>query len=211
MTCFLQSFQRFTKFTWMLLTNGTRKLGFLRYNNQLNWQFYSVPSKMPKCHRHTNYTYHHRYGGKPGANSDPAIDFTEALFPWYFNCGCTSMMRRPENYPTVYSMCRNESPWGPCGLIVMLLSVYMIPSSNVNIFRVTDPLCEEFTGGILAQRSGTQSFIVHTHMSEQTRRQRFETPSGSLWRHCNDMSRGSHCMCLDATGHYISEWKLCED
>ena len=135
---------------------------------------------MPKCHRHISYTYHHRYGETPGANTNPAIDFTEALFPWYLNCGCTSVMRRPENCPTVYSMCSNESPWGPCGLMAMLLSVYMMPSSNGNIFRVTEPLCEEFTGGIPAQRSGTQRFIVHTHTWVSKR------DAGDLIRHRAD-------------------------
>ena len=66
----------------------------------------------------------------------------------------------------------------------------MVTSSNGNIFRVTGPLCEEFA----AQRPVTWSFDVffdlrpNKRSSKQSRGWLLETPSRSLWRHCN----GSH-------------------
>ena len=65
----------------------------------------------------------------------------------------------------------------------------MMTSSNANIFRVTGPLCGEFTP---SQRPEARSFDVffdmrlNKRLSKQSRRRWFETPSSSLWRHCND-------------------------
>ena len=62
----------------------------------------------------------------------------------------------------------------------------MMTSSNGNIFRVTGPFP--------SQRPVTQSFDVFSDLrlnkrlskqSWQSRRRWFETPSHSLWRHCN--------------------------
>ena len=72
-------------------------------------------------------------------------------------------------------------------------SVDMMTSSNGNIFRVTGPLCGEFTGPgeFPAQRPVTRSFDVffdlrlNKRLSKQSRGWWFETPSWSLWRHCN--------------------------
>ena len=66
-------------------------------------------------------------------------------------------------------------------------------SSNGNIFRVTGPLCGEFTGPgeFPAQRPVTRSFDVFFDMrpnkwlSKQPWGWWFETPSWSLWRQCN--------------------------
>ena len=71
---------------------------------------------------------------------------------------------------------------------------HMMTSSNGNIFRITGPLCGEFTGHrwILPQRPVTWSFDVffdlplNKRLSKQSRRWWFETPSWSLWRHCNE-------------------------
>ena len=59
----------------------------------------------------------------------------------------------------------------------------MMTSSNGNIFRVTVPLCGEFT----SQRSVTRSFDVFfgLGLNKQSRRWWFETPTRSLWRHRN--------------------------
>ena len=62
---------------------------------------------------------------------------------------------------------------------------------NANIFRVTGPLCGEFTGHrwIPAQRPVTRSFDVFfdlrliKRLSTQSRGWWFETPSRPLWRH----------------------------
>ena len=72
----------------------------------------------------------------------------------------------------------------------------MMTSSNGNIFRVTGPLCGEFTGPgeFPAQRPVTRSFDVFFHLrpnkllSKQPRGWWFETPPWSLWRHCNGLS-----------------------
>ena len=73
----------------------------------------------------------------------------------------------------------------------------MMTSSNGNIFRVTGPLCGEFTGPgefPTTQRPVTRSFDVffdlrlNKRLSKQPRGWRFETPSWSLWRQCNDIA-----------------------
>ena len=66
-------------------------------------------------------------------------------------------------------------------------------SSNGNIFRVTDPLCGEFTGPVEfpTQRPVTRSFDVFFDLrlnkwcSKQPWGWWIETLSCSLWRHCN--------------------------
>ena len=66
-------------------------------------------------------------------------------------------------------------------------------SSNGNIFRVTGPLCGEFTGPgeFPTQRPVVRSFDVffdlrlNTRLSKQPWDLWFETPSWSLWRQCN--------------------------
>ena len=73
----------------------------------------------------------------------------------------------------------------------------MMTSSNGNIFRVTGPLCGEFTGHRWippnkGQWPGALMFFfdlcVNKHLNKQSRRWWFETPSRSSWRHCNDTS-----------------------
>ena len=71
----------------------------------------------------------------------------------------------------------------------------MMTSSNGNIFRVTGPLCGEFTGPgeFPTQRPVTRSFDVYfdlrlnKRLSKQSRGWWFETLSRSLWRHRNDI------------------------
>ena len=70
----------------------------------------------------------------------------------------------------------------------------MMTSSNGNIFRVTGPLCGEFTGPgeFPSQRPVTRSFDVffdlclNKRLSKQPWGWWFETPSLSLWRHRNE-------------------------
>ena len=70
---------------------------------------------------------------------------------------------------------------------------FMMTSSNGNIFRVTGPLCGEFTGSrwiSLTKASDAEfwcflSLRLNKHLSKQSRRMWFETPLCSLWRHCN--------------------------
>ena len=78
----------------------------------------------------------------------------------------------------------------------------MMTSSNGNIFRVTGHLCGEFTGPgeFPAQRPVTQSFDVffdlrlNKRLSKQPWGWWFETPSWSLWRHCNAGTFSYVCM-----------------
>ena len=73
----------------------------------------------------------------------------------------------------------------------------MMTSSNGNIFRVTGPLCGEFTGPgeFPTQRPVTRSFDVYfdlrpnKRLSKQSWSWWFETLSWSLWRHHNDVYR----------------------
>ena len=70
----------------------------------------------------------------------------------------------------------------------------MMTSSNGNIFRVTGPLCGEFTGHRwipLTKASDAELWCFLWSAPEWTVEQIkwvwwFETPSRSLWRHCND-------------------------
>ena len=70
----------------------------------------------------------------------------------------------------------------------------MMTSSNGNIFRVTGPLCGEFTGPgeFPAEWPVTQSFDVFfdLHLNRRLSKQPwgwwFETPPWSLWHQCND-------------------------
>ena len=79
-------------------------------------------------------------------------------------------------------------------------------SSNFYIFHVTGPLCGEFTGPgeFPRQRPVTRSFDVffdlcpNKRLSKQPRGWWFETPSRSLWRHCN--------VEVSLLAHYGTSW-----
>ena len=79
----------------------------------------------------------------------------------------------------------------------------MTTSSNGNIYRVTGPLCGEFTGPgeFPTQSPVTRSFDVffdlrvNKRLSKQSRGWLFETPVSSLWRHCNGSWNVSMCQC----------------
>ena len=74
-------------------------------------------------------------------------------------------------------------------------------SSNGNIFRVTGPLCGEFTGPgeFPTQRPVTRSFDVffdirlNKRLSKQPWGWWFETLSWSLWYHCNVLMHWRYC------------------
>ena len=69
----------------------------------------------------------------------------------------------------------------------------IMTSSNGNIFRVTGPLCGEFTDEFPSQGPLTWNFDVFfdLRLNKRVRKQSwgwwFETPSHSLWRHCNEL------------------------
>ena len=70
---------------------------------------------------------------------------------------------------------------------------FMMTPSNGNIFRVTNPLCWEFTGYRWYPPTKASDaelwcfFYLHLNkrLSKQSWDWWFETPSFSLWRHCN--------------------------
>ena len=72
-------------------------------------------------------------------------------------------------------------------------TLFMMTSSNGNIFHVTGPMCGEFSGHgeFPSQRPVTRSsdiffdLCVNTWLSKQWRRRWLETPTRSLWRHRN--------------------------
>ena len=80
-----------------------------------------------------------------------------------------------------------------CRLCYLDFTVFhMMMSSSGNIFRVTGPFCGEITGHqwIPPQRPMTRSFDFfylrpNKRLSKQSWGWCFETPSHSLWRHCN--------------------------
>ena len=106
--------------------------------------------------------------------------------------------------------------------ITMRLENIMMTSSNGNIFRVTGPLCGEFTGPgeFPTQRPVKRSFDVffdlhlNTRLSKQPWGWWFETLSWLLWRHCNVASCISDTMnvwLLDGFGNvttYEYKWML---
>ena len=99
----------------------------------------------------------------------------------------------------------------------------MMTSWNGNIFRVTGHLCGEFTGDrwIPAQRPVTRSFDVffdlrlNKRLSKQSWGWWFETPSRSLWRHCNEYHDAQrNCEVHSSWPNYplyrgIYQWLVC--
>ena len=87
--------------------------------------------------------------------------------------------------------------------------VFMMTSSNGTLFRVTGPLCGEFsspvTGEFHAQRTVTRSFDVFFDLRPNERLSkrwwcwRLETPSRPLWRRCNVLTK-------IAVKHDMSGW-----
>ena len=86
--------------------------------------------------------------------------------------------------------------WSNIGHFLIELA-YVMTSSNINIFRVTGPLCGEFTGPgeFPTQRPVTRSFDVFFDLRLNKRLNKqpwgwwLETPSWSLWRQCNEYGR----------------------
>ena len=91
----------------------------------------------------------------------------------------------------------------------------MMTSSNGNIFRVTCPLCGEFTGPgeFPTQRPVTRSFDVcfdlrlNKRLSKRPWGWWFETPPWSLWRHCNGTDKVMACA-YSASSHYLDYCQL---
>ena len=81
--------------------------------------------------------------------------------------------------------------------------VSMMTSSKGNIFRVTGPLCGEFTGlrWIPLTKASNAEFDVffelclNKRLTKQSWGWWFETLSCPLWRHCNATQRGYGVLC----------------
>ena len=93
-----------------------------------------------------------------------------------------------------------------------VIEVIMMTSSDGNIFRVTGPLCGEFTGPgkFPTQRPVTRSFDVffdlrlNKRLSKQPWGWWFETLSWSLWRHCNDIFQIAKISSISLFDHFRS-------
>ena len=103
-------------------------------------------------------------------------------------------------------------------ILWILLTTYMkapdcmMTSSNGNIFRLTGPLCGEFTGPgeFPSQRPVTRNFDVffdlrlNKRLSKQSWGWWFETPSRPLWRHRNVIALLMNMVCLLSEALVIS-------
>ena len=68
------------------------------------------------------------------------------------------------------------------------VAVFMMTSSNGNFFfRVTDPLCGEFTGAVTRSFDVFFDLPLNKRLSKQPWGWWYETPVWSLWRHRNVM------------------------
>ena len=116
--------------------------------------------------------------------------------PFQFHIYPNSKIHGPNMGPTKVLSAPDGPHVGLMNLVIWVVKVSlccMMTSSNGNIFRVTGPLCGEFTGPgeFPTQRTGTRSFDVFFHLrlnkrlSKQPRGWWFETPPWALWRQCN--------------------------
>ena len=102
--------------------------------------------------------------------------------------------------------------------ILQNMVLFMMTSSNGNIFRVTGPLCGEFIGHRWiphhkGQWRGALMFSLicaRTNGWENTRDEKwFERPSHSLWRHCNVPGQITRCIWLQYL-RYPMERGVCD-
>ena len=116
--------------------------------------------------------------------------FRDVIRQWFWFVTVSLMKIIVESY---HSWPKNVIQGKPCIIICLKMAsrvacvVYMMTSSNGNIFRVTGHLC----GDSPAQRPLTRSFDVlfdlrlNKRLSKQSGCWWFKTPSHPLWRHCN--------------------------
>ena len=122
------------------------------------------------------------------------------MFSGEWRCSWSSADRRCSNYIWVINnFIAYYSASYIRDLTVCLYYFIAMMSSNGNIFRVTGPLCGEFTGHRwipLTKASGAELCFFLWFASEllwlskQSSGWWFETPSPSLWRHRNGLN---HC------------------
>ena len=95
------------------------------------------------------------------------------------------------------------------------VTFHMMMLSTGIIFRVTGPLCREFTDQFSSQRPVTRSsyhvffdLCLNKRLSKLTRRRLFETLSRGLRRHCNDISILEYCCGLTLVTLHISRVEM---
>ena len=123
-----------------------------------------------------------------------------------------SHYRSPDLCDQMASLHHNELTW--CRYIVTHCGLVMMTSSNGNIFRVTGPLCGEFTGPgeFPAQRPVTRNFDVffdlrpNKRLSTQPWGWWFETPSWSLWHQCNGRDMVTSSQFINGSRHLLLTW-----
>ena len=94
------------------------------------------------------------------------------------------------------------------------LPLFMMTSSNGNIFRVTGHLCGEFTGPRWIPHTKTSDaelwcffdLRLHIRLSKQSWGWWFETLSRSLWRHRYDWGRVTHICDTKLSLHLFRYW-----
>ena len=93
----------------------------------------------------------------------------------------------------------------------------MMTSSNGKSFRITGPLCGEFTGHRwipLTKASHAElwclflSARLYKRLSKQSWGWWFETPSRSLWRHCNAYTSVEFRSNYSKSHRQISDWPI---
>ena len=98
--------------------------------------------------------------------------------------------------------------WGYPTLHAEIWSYWCSKQTVKKHFRVTGPLCEEFTNHrwIPPQRPMTRScddfydLRLNKRLSKQSWGSWFETSSCSLWRHCNEIGA------FNTTRHWLNQW-----
>ena len=105
--------------------------------------------------------------------------------------GVTSVVGVPSTHLVLWEVVKVEAVYRK---YEQVQSPYLMTSSNGNFFRIIGPLCWEFTGhrwipGTKASDAELWCFDLRLNkrLSKQSWGWWFETPSRSLWRHCNDM------------------------
>ena len=146
----------------------------------------------------------------------PYVNLFRLLHTWYtfsFSCKWLRPVRYSVRYSNISPICVYQIYLNSAKLLLhMHEPVPMMTSSNGNIFRVTGPLCGEFTGPgeFPTQRPVTRSFdvffdlLLNKRLSKQPWGWWFETLSWSLWRH-----RIAYDSCITSqTGVLIARTKV---
>ena len=147
------------------------------------------------CHRITWISHANTICNLPSCSFKERAIIINAIFIWP---ALAPLVENTTNGMTYHNTdCRRmgDGIWyGDMKIYIKMISrCIMMTSSNGNIFRVTGPLCGEFTGPgeFPAQRPVTRSFDLFFHLRLNKRLSKhswgwwFETPACLLWRHRN--------------------------